>query len=580
MGEDLRPHSGRPAEPRQRREGHFMNVRCLLLLSQICLALLAGISCTSGRNDSSGFGAGVSPEALKAHLEFLADDALEGRRTGTRGHELAAKYLAAQFAALGLKGGMQDGSYYQKVPFRRTEVLPEATSLTLSGDGKTTKLKYTSDFLLLDTHQATQGSVRAPVVFVGYGVSAPELDYDDYAGLDVKGKIVAMLNFEAPPKFPPPVRAYYMDGDVKRETAAVHGAAGILYVRTPELEKKFPWPFFQRELAIGFNSMRWLDAQGSVGGLDARLGSAPLLNRAAAEALFDGEKYTLAEIFAASANGEPPPFTTTKTMTLRYESRHTGVESANVVAVMEGSDPDLKDEYVVFSTHLDHLGIGPAVDGDSIYNGAYDNASGCAIMLEVARAFSQLPSAPRRSVMFVAVTGEEQKLLGSDYFANNLPVPPGQVVADINFDEPIPFVPSLRDVIVYGSEHSSLGPTAAQAAEEAGFELSPDPWPEEGIFVRADHYSFVKQGVPASYIAPGYKSSEQGVDGLEVLKEWLVTFYHSPKDDTSQTFDYPIGARFARFAGLMGYKIAMDSERPRWNEGDFFGNQFGRDGGE
>jgi len=556
-----------------------MDVRSILAALS-CTGLMFTLACSGERHKSREFGAGISPEAIKANLEFLADDALEGRRTGTRGHELAARYMAAQFAAVGLKGGMPGGSYYQKVPFRRTEILPEATSMALSGGGKTTRLKYGIDFLLLDAHQAAQGSVSAPVVFVGYGVSAPELNYDDYAGLDVKGKIVAMLYFEAPTKFPGPVRGYYMNDDVKRETAAAHGAAGILQVLTPELQKKFPWQAMQRELAIGFNSMRWLDGRGRVHGLDARLGPGPALNRSAAEALFEGEKHGLAEIFAASAKGEPPRFATTKTATVRYKSRHTPVESANVVAVLEGADPTLRSEYVVFSTHIDHLGIGPVVDGDAIYNGALDNASGCAAMLEIARAFSQMPARPRRSVMFVAVTGEEQGLLGSDYFASNSPVPIEKVVANINFDGTVPYVPSLRDVIAHGSAHSSLGRTAAQAAGESGFEISPDPFPDEGMFVRTDHYSFVTQGVPALYLDLGFKSSEPGVDVPKVRKQWLVTVYHSPKDDVSQKFDYPTGARFARFAGLLGYKVATETERPKWNEGDFFGKRFGRNSGK
>ena len=405
------------------------------------------------------------------------------------------------------------------------------------------------------------------------------MNYDDYAGIDVKGKIAAVLFFEAPSKFPAPIRAYYMNGYVKRQIATDHGAAGILAIMTPELEKKFPWQLLQT-MVQSLPSMTWLDSQGRVLGLDARSGPGPLLNRSAAEALFEGERHNLAEIFTASAKGEPPRFATNKTATVRYKSRRTSVESANVVAVMEGADPELKSEYLVFSTHLDHLGIGPAVDGDAIYNGAFDNAGGCAVMLEIARAFSQLSSRPRRSVMFMAVTGEEQGLLGSDYFANNSPVPIEKVVANINFDEPIPFVPSLRDVIAHGAEHSSLGRTAAQAATESGLEMSPDPFPDQGMFIRTDHYSFVKQGIPALFLEMGYKSSEAGVDVLKARMKWMETVYHSPKDDVSQKFDYRTGARFARFAGLVGQKIAMETERPTWNDGDFFGKRFGRGRGK
>jgi len=555
-----------------------MNLRSILAALS-CTSLLLTIACSEKRQSSSRFGGGISPEALKAHLEFLADDALEGRRTGTRGHQLATKYLAAQFAASGLKGGMPDGGYFQKVALRRTEVLPEATSLVLSGGGKTTRLKHGTEFLLLDTHDTAKGEFSAPVVFAGYGVSAPEMNYDDYAGLDVKGKVVGLLDWEAPPRLSSSVRGYYFSHDTKREMAAAHGAAGILGVMTPEVQRKFPWRFMQRELAIGYNTMKWLEAGGRVHEPGARLAPASVLDRAAADAFFAGEKYSAAEVFAASAKGEPPRFVTTKTAMVRWASRHTAVESENVVALLEGSDPALKSEYVVFSTHIDHLGIGPAVDGDVIYNGALDNASGCAVLLEVARAFCQLPARPRRSLLFVAVTGEEQLLLGSDYFAKNPPVPIEKVVANINIDGSIPYVPSLRDVVVHGSAHSSLGKTAAQAAAESGFEVSPDPTPDEGLFTRTDHFSFVKQGVPALFLDAGYKSGAPGVDALAVKKNWFVTVYHSPKDDASQKFDYATGARFGRFVGLVGYKVAMESERPKWNEGDFFGKRFGRDAG-
>jgi hypothetical protein len=401
------------------------------------------------------------------------------------------------------------------------------------------------------------------------------MNYDDYAGLDVKGKIVALLSWEAPPNFSSSVRGYYFSHDTKREMAAAHGAAGILGVMTPEVQRKFQWRFLQRELAIGYNTMKWLEADGRVHEPGARLAPASLLDRTAAEALFAGEKYSAAEVFAASVKGEPPRFVTTKTAMVRWTSRHTEVESENVVALLEGSDPELKGEYVVFSTHIDHLGIGPAVDGDVIYNGALDNASGCAALLEIARAFSKLPVRPRRSLLFVAVTGEEQLLLGSDYFATNPPVRIEKVVANINIDSSIPYLPSLRDVVVHGDAHSTLGKTAVQAAAESGFEVSPDPSPDEGTFTRTDHFSFVKQGIPALFLDTGYNSGAPGVDALGAKKKWAVTVYHSPKDDASQKFDYATGARFARFAGLVGYRVAMDTERPKWNDGDFFGKRFG-----
>lgn len=533
-----------------------------------------GLCCSSGGCDSSpggGFGATVSPEALRAHLEFLADDALEGRLPGTRGYDVAARYMAAQFASLGLKGGAQDGSYLQQVPLRRTEVVAEATSVTLSAGPRTVQLDHPADVLFFDTHQALQGSVSAPVVFAGYGVSAPELGYDDYQGLDVSGKIVAFLVLEAPARFPSAVRAYYMDWAVKRQTASDHGAVGVLGVMTPAVEARLP----REWLAAASTSMRWVGGDGRVGGIAGNVGPLPVLSRSSAQALFEGEQYELRDILAAVEKGEPPRFPTTKVATVRHASRHTPVESANVLAVLEGEDPLLKQEYVVFTSHLDHLGVGAAVDGDAVYNGAFDNASGCASLVEVARALTQLARRPRRSVLFAAVTAEEQGLVGSDYLAHHLPVPLERVVASINIDGSIPLSPGLRDVLIFGSDHSSLGRIAAQAAAETGFEVSPDPSPEEGTFVRTDHYPFVEQGIPALYLAPGYRSDNPGIDALEAHKHWLLAWYHSPKDDANQTFDYETGARFARFVGRVGYEVAAERGRPAWNDGDFFGGRFG-----
>jgi Zn-dependent M28 family amino/carboxypeptidase len=259
---------------------------------------------------------------------------------------------------------------------------------------------------------------------------------------------------------------------------------------------------------------------------------------------------------------------------IRFRSHHERLESPNVVAVLEGSDPSLRKEYVVYSTHEDHLGTGDPVDGDSIYNGAMDNAGGCAVLLEVARSFGALPQGPKRSVVFLFVTAEEAGLLGSDYFASHPTIPLGEIVANINFDGGASLTP-VSDVIAWGAEHSSLAAAIRQAADQTGFTVSGDPFPEEGYFVRSDQFSFVKKGIPSLFVDVGVKSKEPGVDGLALLKQWLVTVYHSPKDDLSQSIQYETSARFARFVFRLGTAVAMESERPRWNHNDFFGTKFG-----
>ena len=433
---------------------------------------------------------------------------------------------------------------------------------------------YSTDFVILDTHRDAEGGATGDLVFVGYGVTAPERGYDDYAGLDVKGKIVVMLSFESPSSFPSAVRAYYGDHDVKRANAAAHGAIGALYVSSPTTEKRFPWQFLLREFRIGFNSLRWLDLNGRPGGLDDALRVFGMLNRSGAEALLANEKHGLAEVFAAAEKDAPLRFALSKSATVKFRSRHEKVESDNVVAVLEGSDPVLKKEYVIYSTHVDHLGIGPAVDGDSIYNGAMDNANGCAVLLEVARSFGTWRERPRRSVIFLFVTGEEAGLLGSDYFASYPTIPAGQIVANINFDGGTSLTP-LSDVIAWGTEHSSLQAAVQQAAQQTGWIVSPDPFPEEGFFVRSDQFSFVKKGIPSIFVDVGVKSTQPGVDGLALLKQWLVTTYHSPKDDLAQPIQYETGARFADFVFRLGRAVAMESERAHWNNNDFFGTKFG-----
>jgi hypothetical protein len=356
----------------------------------------------------------IRSEAIRAHLEFLADDLLEGRGTGSRGHKLAVKYIRAQCEAAGLRGAAEGGGYFQKVPLVRTIVDDKETTFELKASDGTRSLVYGTDFVLLDTHRDTEGSASGELAFVGYGVTAPEQGYDDYAGLDVKGKIVVMLEFEAPPSFPPAVRAYHADFDVKRANAAAHNAVGVLYVRSPAEETRFPWTGVLRELRIGKNSLRWLQASGRPNGLDDALKVFPMLSRSGAEALFENEKQSLGEVFAAAEKGAPPRFALSKRATIKFRSRHEKLESDNVVAVLEGSDALLKREYVAFSTHVDHLGIGDPVDGDVIYNGAMDNAHGCALLLEVARTLAGQPQRAKRNFLFLFVTAEEAGLVGSD----------------------------------------------------------------------------------------------------------------------------------------------------------------------
>jgi len=515
--------------------------------------------------------AGIRPQALRAHIGFLADDLLEGRETGTRGYQLAANYVAAQFEALGLLPAGSDGSYFQPVPLRRFEAVGPESSFIVVRDGQESALTYGKDFVMSGDPLRTETRVAAPVAFAGYGVSAPEAGYDDYAGLDVRGKIIVLMR-GAPASLPHDQRAYYSSNEVKRATAAAHGAVGMLGFLTPDAEKRVGW---EKIVALmGAGGMRWLDPAGRPHDVWPEIRGTALLSPAAAEALFEGASASLATVLADIRAGKPHALELPVTAKLRVVSRHGQLESPNVVAMLPGSDPDLRQEYVVYSAHLDHLGVGPPVEGDAIYNGATDNASGTAVLLEIAQAFARLRQRPRRSVLFLAVTAEEKGLLGSDYFVHSPTVPFAGLVANVNLDGALMLHP-LHDVVAFGAEHSSLAAAVEQAAHQLGLELSPDPMPEQALFIRSDQYSFVQRGVPAVFMVEGFKTGDPNRQGRALLMEWMQMRYHTPQDDLSQSLDFEAGAQFARVNFLIGYQVANQTPRPQWNAGDFFGEKFG-----
>lgn len=552
-------------------------IRISLQTLLLILTALQLVSCQALQGPTQAAGSNVAevsnqirPEAIQAHIEFLADDALEGRGTGSRGYDMAARYLRAHLLASGINGGVGNEKYFQKVPLVRTSVEPQQATMQI-GD---LQLTLDRDFILLDTHRDLSGKASGKVVFAGYGVTAPEFGHDDYADLDTRGAIVAFMEFEAPPSLPSTVRAYYSDQNVKIANAAAHGAIGTLFIRSPVLERMFPWEGWLRELDIGWNSLRWLKNDGSPGGMTEESLVVGVLNRSGSELLFDGEVHDLQSVLDAAATGQPPTFALSKTVTIEYQASHEQVDSVNVIGLLEGSDPKLKDEYVVYTAHVDHLGIGPELDGDSIYNGALDNASGCAVLLEVARAFAALPQRPKRSILFVFVTGEEAGLLGADYFVHHPTVPIEHIVANINIDGAISLTP-VSSVVAFGAEHSSFGALTQSAASRLDLTISPDPFPEEGFFVRSDQYPFIKKGIPSVFLMMGFESTSPDIDALEAFKNWLVTNYHTPKDDIRQPLDFESSARMSRFAFTLGHLIAMEPQRPSWNESDFFGNKFG-----
>jgi Zn-dependent M28 family amino/carboxypeptidase len=514
----------------------------------------------------------IRGDRIRQHMSTLAGDALEGRAPGTAGYEGALRYIETALQSLGIEPAGEAGGLRQRVPLRGAKVVEEASALTVTSRAGTKTLAYGVDYLLGADHLREEVSIEnAPVVFVGFGVSAPGLGYDDYeSGGSVEGKVVAYLS-GAPASLPSNERAYFSSGAVKEAEAARRGAIGTISFTSPD-DPRFRWDV---SVATGRQgSFSWLDAQGSPNRGNPALRGSVSLNHSGAQALFAGAPTPLDTVFADAKASKPQAFDLPARVSVATTTTHRDVESANLVGRVAGSDPALRDEHVVYVAHVDHFGRGVAMNGDDIYNGAHDNASGVAIVLEVARAFTALAARPRRSALFLFVTAEEWGLLGSDYFARNPTVPRDGLVANFALDMPFLFHP-LLDIVPYGAQHSTLSEPVTRAAGHLGIALADDPIPEQVLFIRSDHYSFVRQGIPSLFIKSGFKTGDPARDGAAINAGYRRDVYHKPNDDMSQPFDFEAGAAHARLNFLTGWLVAEDTSRPAWNAGDFFGELFG-----
>jgi hypothetical protein len=545
-----------------------MSMRRVALAGAMVVGVLTGAGATADDLDVA-LGA-IRPEAIRSDMRFLADDLLEGRGTGTRGHLLGAHFVATQFEGMGLKPAGEAGGYFQEVPIREHSVNETASSGELLRAGVATPLKFREDFILSSDPGRKMVDIRAPVVFAGYGITAPSEGYDDYKGLDVKNKIVAVI-FGAP-NFPVAVKAHYSASWLKRQNAAARGAVGFIVLYDPQLEDLYPFSMQVRDLAIPRRN--WIDAAGKPSQYYPELKVIGAASLSGAAKFFAASGHSPEQVYAAAKNHKPASFDLKLIAHFHTESNWNDIKSPNVVARLEGSDASLKNEHVVYSAHLDHLGISTPVNGDSIYNGALDNASGTAALLEVARAFAQGPVKPKRSLLFIAVTGEESGLLGSDYYASNPTVPKASLVANVNMDEDVMLWP-LKDVVAIGAEHSTLEGVVARAAERLHLATSPDPAPEQVSFIRSDQYSFVRQGIPSLSLSAGFKSDDPKIDPAKIMTEWAHTVYHHPQDDMRQPgLDFEAAALYVRTAFLCGLYTADDAKAPTWKPGDFFGIAF------
>ena len=493
-----------------------------------------------------------------SHVEALANDGMEGRNTGSAGHKRAAEYVTAQFKKSGLEpAGV--GGYIQPVPLKTRKIVEAGSSLALVREGNTQPLKLGDD-ANINLRVDPAPAIDAPLVFVGYGLHIPERGIDDFAGVNLKGAMVVYVS-STPRSLPGPLQAHFGSAGERWKMYQAAGAIGTLSIANP---KSMDIPWERSTLARLQPAMSLADAS-----LDEAAGQklSLTMNPARADLLFAGSGHTFTEMLALVDGGKPvPSFALPARLKATTKVERSNVESQNVAGILRGADPKLRDEYVVLSAHLDHLGIGGAINGDSLYNGAMDNASGVAALLEVAASLRESATKPARSILFVAVTAEEKGLLGSSYFAARPTVPQANIVANLNTDMFLPLFP-MKLLMVLGLDESDLGQDVRATAKAVGVSVQADPEPQRNRFVRSDQYSFIKFGIPALAMKVGY---EEKSPEAAVAAKWTAERYHAPSDDLSQPIDRSAAAKYVEVVRDLALRIANRPDRPKWNDSSFF----------
>jgi Zn-dependent M28 family amino/carboxypeptidase len=491
------------------------------------------------------------------HVKVLAADDMEGRETGSAGLRKAEAYVVEQLKQAGLQPAGSHG-FYQPISFVSRQIVEKDSSASLVRDGKTEPLTLGED-AIFSTRVDLAARVEAPLIFVGYGLSIPEKNYNDLAGLDLKGK-VAVLFAGSPAEMPGALASHYQTLKERWKTFRNAGAIGLISIPNPAM-MDIPWS--RIALNRTHPSMDIADPEFNESGGEQL---AMLFNPARAEKLFAGSGHTFEEIAALGKNRQPlPHFPLAVSIKTTVKLERQNVESANVIAKLPGADPVLKNEYVVLSAHVDHLGIGEPINGDRIYHGAMDNASGTALLLDVAASLRKSPERPKRSLLFLFVTGEEKGLLGSKYFAARPTVAANSMVADINVDMFLPIYP-LKVLTVYGLEESDLGDRVRDLAGGYGIQVEADPQPLRNSFIRSDQYNFIVHGIPALAMSVGAATDEE----RKLHKEWLTNRYHAPSDDLKQPVDLPAAAAYEEVVRGLMIKVADQSQRPEWKSNSFF----------
>ncbi len=507
----------------------------------------------------------VSSDRLRAHVKYLASDELEGRGVGTNGEKLATNYIASQLQAEGVKPAGDNGTYFQRVPMVGVTTQPGA-SLVVQGKNPPVTLSFVKDFIGTANSQKPENQFDAEAIFVGHGITAPEFGWDDYRDVDVKGKVVVLFTNEPPsddPKvFGGPSLTYYGRWIYKFEEATRHGAAAALIIHTT------PTAGYGIGVIRGSATQEHPQLRLKEGGYGLKL--AAWLTEDAGAKLTASTGKSLDQLLAmANTKGfQPIPLGVRVKGNIPVKLRD--VESRNVIGRVDGADRSLASQVVIYSAHWDHLGRGVPVKGDAIYNGAVDNATGCAEVLELGRLWAALPQKPKRSALFLFVTAEESGLLGSQYYGEHPEVPAGQTAANINYDALPPFG-KVRDVEVTGAERTTLWPLIQQDATRLGLEIKPDAQPGQGHYYRSDHFSLARVGVPAFSISPGidYLAKPAGF-GAQVFEDYNSHRYHQPSDEYNDNWDFAGMEQMADFGLILGLDFANTPKMPTWNAGDEF----------
>lgn len=508
----------------------------------------------------------ISPDHIRWHVRYLSHDLLEGRGTGQRGGDLAAEYMATQFAEYGLKPAGEHGTYMQKVPLVGITTLPETQFSLVPKQGETMNLKPLDEYVAYDQTQSAQSDVDADIVFVGYGIEAPEYGWDDYKDADVRGKVLLMLVNEPPsdnPKFlQGKASSYYgrWTYKYKFETAARKGAAGVILVHQTQMAS-YPWEVV-RNSNSGEKAFLKLDGPA--------LKVAAWVQLDVATRLASESGTNLEKMMREAQSREFHPVNMGARLKAHMVSKVRNFESNNVLAVLPGSDRKVADEAVMYTAHYDHLGIRPDMPGDNIFNGAEDNATGCGILLELARAFGTAAQRPRRSILFAALTAEEQGLLGSEYLAKHPPVPAGKISLDLNYDDVKP-LGAPEEVEVSGAERTTFYLVVQATAKEFRLAIRSGAHPEAGNFYRSDHISLARMGIPAFSINEGMKyKGHSEAWGLEQEREYVEKHYHQPSDEYHSEMDFVGDSAMARFGFALGWEAASLPNLIEWQKGDEF----------